>query len=247
MLTKLSAKVRPKITFSWDDGHPLDMRIGQLMADCGLRATFYIPISIDRPLLDTHQLLDLCAMGMEIGSHGLTHSLLTRSHNVRGEMAESRDKLEQMLIRPVTSFCYPFGKFNHRTALIARETGYRLARTTQSFSINRSLHPFRMPVTLQFAPHSRVIHLRHAVRGLNAHGIVVWGARWHFEGDLRRLSRRAFRDACRLNGTFHVWGHSWEIDELGLWSMLADFCQHIGGRADVSYVTNSCVPSEMPD
>jgi hypothetical protein len=245
MLKQPSANLQPRVTFSWDDGHPLDMRIGGLMVDCGLRATFYIPISIDRPRLDTHQLLDLCAMGMEIGSHGLTHSVLTRSDNVRGEVAESKDKLEQMLGRQVTSFCYPFGKFNHRTALIARESGYHLARTTQNFSIDPILDRFRMPVTLQFAPHSRITHLRHAVRALNTHGIVVWGARWHFEGDLRRLSRRAFRDACRFNGTFHVWGHSWEIDELGLWSMLADFCRHIGGRSDVSYVTNSCVLPEV--
>jgi peptidoglycan/xylan/chitin deacetylase (PgdA/CDA1 family) len=216
-----------------------------LMVDCGLRATFYIPISIDRPRLDTDQLLDLCSMGMEIGSHGLTHSVLTRSDNVRAEMVESKDKLEQMLGRLVTSFCYPFGKFNYRIALIARESGYRLARTTQSFSIDRIPACFRMPVTLQFAPQSRIMHLRHAVRGLNTHGIVTWGARWHFEKDLRRLSRRAFDDACRSNGTFHVWGHSWEIDEFGLWSTLADFCREIGGRTDVNYVTNSALLSEM--
>jgi hypothetical protein len=163
-------------------------------------------------------------------------------------MAESKDKLEQTLGRQVTSFCYPFGKFNHTTALIARETGYRLARTTQSFSIDR--HPpdcFRMPVTLQFVPHSRIIHLRHAVRELNTHGMVAWGARWRFEGDLGRLSRRAFHDACRVKGTFHVWGHSWEIEELGLWSILADSCRYIGGRSGVSYVTNSCLAPEIPN
>lgn len=247
MLEQCSTNLRPRVTLSWDDGHPLDMRIGRLMVDCGLRATFYVPISIDRPRLDTAQLLDLCAMGMEIGSHGLTHSVLTRSDNVRAEMAESKDKLEQLLGRQVTSFCYPFGRFNHGTALIARESGYRLARTTQSFSIDRIPVSFCMPVTLQFAPHSRIMHLRHAVRGLNSYGIVTWGVRWHFEGDLRRLSRRAFRDACRGNGTFHVWGHSWEIDELGLWNMLTEFCRDIGKRSDVSYVTNSGVVSETPN
>lgn len=245
MLERCVTSLRPQVTLSWDDGHPLDMRVARLMLDCGLRATFYVPISIDRPQLDSHQLLDLCAMGMEIGSHGLTHSVLTRSDNVRGEMAESKDTLEQMLGRKVTSFCYPFGRFNHETALIACETGYRLARTTQDFSIDRRPDCFRMPVTLQFAPHSRLIYLRHAVRELNTYGIVAWGIRWHFEGDFSRLARRAFRDACRLNGTFHLWGHSWEIEKLGLWSTLADFCRHIGGRHDVNYVTNSCVLSEM--
>lgn len=245
MLKQPLGNLRPRVTLSWDDGHPLDMRIARLMVDCGLRATFYIPMRIDAPRLDTHQLLDLSTMGMEIGSHGLTHSVLTRSSNPWGEMADSKDRLEQTLGRPVTSFCYPFGKFNHKTALIARESGYCLARTTQSFSIDSITDCFRMPVTLQFVPTSRILHLRHAVREGNIRGIFTWGARWHFEEDLLRLSRRAFRDACRCNGIFHVWGHSWEIDKLGLWSMLAELCRHIGKRSDVSYLTNSCVLSSQ--
>jgi peptidoglycan/xylan/chitin deacetylase (PgdA/CDA1 family) len=246
MLRQPFTNPRPRVTLSWDDGHPLDLRMARLMVDCGLRATFYVPISIDRPQLDAQQLLDLSAMGMEIGSHGLTHSVLTRSSNVSGEMTESKDRLEQLLGKEVTSFCYPFGKFNDHTAQIARETGYQLARTTESFAIGRVLDRFRMPVTLQFATYSRVVHLRHALRELNIKGLVAWGKRWHFEGDLHRLSLQAFRDACRLNGTFHVWGHSWEIDELGLWDALTDLCQQIGGRPDVSYVSNSSLLSEMP-
>jgi peptidoglycan-N-acetylglucosamine deacetylase len=244
MLMQAPAKLQPRVTLSWDDGHPLDMRVASLMAANGLRGTFYIPISIERPQLETHQLFELQAMGMEIGSHGMTHSILTRSDNVLGEMVESKDKLEQILGQPVTSFCYPFGKFNALTALLARQAGYRLARTTQSFSIGRIPDRFRMPVTLQFAPHSRIIHLRHAVRELNVRGMMDWGVRWHFDGDMRRLSRKAFADACRLNGAFHVWGHAWEIEDLNLWGMLADLCRYIGRRADVSYVTNAGVLSE---
>ncbi len=232
------------VTLSWDDGHPLDLRIAQLMADCGLFGTFYIPISITRPQLDDYQLLDLCAMGMEIGSHGLTHSPLTRSRDVQRELLESKDKLEQIIGRRVSSFCYPFGKFNRRAALSARSAGYTLARTTVGFSIVRRFDRFRMPVTVQFAPHSRSIHLRHAMREGNVLGIFNWGSRWHFETELVRLSERAFDDACRQRGTFHLWGHSWEIDDLGLWGMLTEFCQYIGRRSDVTYLTNSCVAPE---
>lgn len=237
------SKRRAIVTLSWDDGHPLDMRIAQLMVHCGLFATFYIPISITRPQLDTYQLLELCAMGMEIGSHGLTHSPLTHSADIRRELVESKDKLEQMIGRQVSSFCYPFGKFNRKTALLARSAGYNLARTTLAFSIVRTSDRFRMPVTVQFAPQSRLIHFRHAVREGNTRGILNWGSRWHFETDISRLSRRAFDDAYQDGGTFHLWGHSWEIDDLGLWGMLADFCGYIGGRADVDYLTNSSVVS----
>src|SRR5580658_3012253 len=99
-----TAHDKPIVTLSWDDGHPLDMRIAQLMADCGLFATFYIPTSITRPKLDNHQLIELSEMGMEIGSHGLTHSPLTSAPDVQKELVESKDKLEQMIGKPVSSF-----------------------------------------------------------------------------------------------------------------------------------------------
>jgi peptidoglycan-N-acetylglucosamine deacetylase len=237
-------RTSPIVTLSWDDGHPLDMRTAQLMADYGLVGTFYVPISIARPQLDRCQLLELCAMGMEIGSHGLTHCPLTRSEDIQRELTESKEKLEQSIGRPVSAFCYPFGKFNRRTALLARSAGYSLARTTVGFSITKTFDRFRMPVTIQFAPRSSFIHLRHAIKEGNTRGIVNWGCRWYFETALAELSRRVFDDACQEEGIFHLWGHSWEIDELGLWSMLEDFCEYLGRRSKVRYLTNSCVAGE---
>ena len=237
---------KPIVTLSWDDGHPMDMRIARLMADCGLSATFYVPTSI-RPKLDDHQLIELSEMGMEIGSHGLTHSPLTSSPDVQRELVESKDKLEQTIGRPVSAFCYPFGKFNRKAAKAARAAGYSLARTTVGFTIVRTFDWFRMPVTVQFAPHSRCIHLRHAMREGNVRGVLTWGSRWHFETELVRLARFAFDDACRGNGIFHLWGHSWEVNDLGLWDMLTEFCRYIGRRSDVTYVTNSCVTAEIEE
>lgn len=239
-----SLRAKPLITLSWDDGHPLDMRIARLMADCGLVGTFYVPISINRPQLDVCQLLELSAMAMEIGSHGLTHLPLTRTKEMERELLESKDRLEQMIGKGVSSFCYPMGKFNRRVVLATQSAGYSLARTTVGFSIVRSFDRFRMPVTVQFAPHSSFIHLRHAMVEGNARGIVNWSTRWHFETELLRLSLRAFDDAYRERGIFHLWGHSWEIDELKLWGMLSEFCRYIGRRSDVSYVTNASVARE---
>jgi peptidoglycan-N-acetylglucosamine deacetylase len=237
-------EIKPIVTLSWDDGHPLDLRAARLMADCGIVGTFYIPIYITRPQLDKYQLLELCAMGMEIGSHGLTHCPLTRSQDVARELTESKEKLEQTIDRTVSSFCYPFGKFNRVTALAARSAGYILARTTVGFSISRTFDRFRMPVTVQFAPLPSLIHLRHAMREGNARGIANWGVRWHFATDLLGLSQRTFDDACRERGTFHLWGHTWEIDELGMWDKLAEICRYVGKRPDVTYLTNASVAAE---
>jgi peptidoglycan-N-acetylglucosamine deacetylase len=237
-------KEKAIVTLSWDDGHPLDMRIAQLMAASGLLATFYIPITITGPQLEASQLLDLCAMGMEIGSHGWSHSSLTHSKELERELVESKDQLEQIVGRRVSAFCYPFGKFNRKAALMARYAGYSIARTTLGFSTARTFDRFRMPVTVQFAPQSCFMHLRHALREKNLRGILNWGSRWHCETDLARLLRLAFDDAFVEKGTFHLWGHSWEIDEFRLWDMLTEFCQYAGRRLDVTYVTNSGVLEE---
>jgi peptidoglycan/xylan/chitin deacetylase (PgdA/CDA1 family) len=207
-------------------------------------ATFYVPISITRPKVDEYQLIELSEMGMEIGSHGLTHSPLTSSTDVQKELVESKDKLEQMIAKPVSSFCYPFGKFNRKAIISARSAGYSLARTTVGFMTVRRFDPFRMPVTVQFAPHSRFTHFRHAMREGNLRGMLTWGSQWHLETELARLSQFSFDYAYRENGIFHLWGHSWEIDDLGLWGMLAEFCHYIARRPDVTYVTNSCVAAE---
>lgn len=242
-MLKTAKHQKPVVTLSWDDGHPLDMRVARLMADSGLFATFYVPAEIE-PRLDGYQLIELSEMGMEIGSHSLTHSPLTSSPDMRKELVESKDKLEQTIGKQVSSFCYPFGKFNNKAAISAYSAGYQLARTTIGFAISRRFDPFRMPVSLQFAPHSSLVHLRHAIREGNGRGIITWGSRWHFRTQLLRLAQTAFDDAYHDKGIFHLWGHSWEIDDLGLWDMLAEFCQYIGGRPTVTYATNSSVLAE---
>ena len=35
------------ITTSWDDGHPLDLRVAELLAKYGLQGTFYVPMTAE--------------------------------------------------------------------------------------------------------------------------------------------------------------------------------------------------------
>ncbi len=39
------------ITTSWDDGHPLDFRVAELLSKYGLRGTFYIPMIAENHIL----------------------------------------------------------------------------------------------------------------------------------------------------------------------------------------------------
>jgi hypothetical protein len=38
-------KLETYITTSWDDGHPSDLRVAELLIKHGLRGTFYVPMT----------------------------------------------------------------------------------------------------------------------------------------------------------------------------------------------------------
>ena len=228
----------PMVSFSWDDGHPLDIRVAQLMADFELRGTFYIPSGSGKDRTATSRLFELRAMGMEIGSHGVTHSVLPRNISASYEIAESKDQLEQILAEPVLAFCYPLGKYDTTVAHLVKGAGYRLGRTTIAFDIGGKLDCFRMPVTLHFYPHSPITHIKHAAAGWNVRGIIDWSFRYGMDSDPLSLSKRLFDQARARTGRFHLWGHSADIEQFGLWGQLAELFAYIRGNGPIYAVTN---------
>ncbi len=66
----------PIVTMSWDDGHPLDCKLADLLHRYGIRATFYIPRRSQLATLDERQVASL-SEHFEIGGHTLDHLALT--------------------------------------------------------------------------------------------------------------------------------------------------------------------------
>src|SRR5437879_4356222 len=88
------------VTTSWDDGHPLDMRLADLLASYNMVGTFYIPLHYTKfSVMTRAQMLTLRNMGMEIGSHTLSHTRLTTLEKDQAlhELVESKNTLEDML------------------------------------------------------------------------------------------------------------------------------------------------------
>ena len=211
------------ITTSWDDGHPLDLKTAALLAKYGLKGTFYVPTRHSEwPLMRKCEILELDRMGMEIGSHTVNHAILPQLTDAEAwsELTDSRKELEDLLGKPVPAFCFPKGRFNSRTCTLARDAGYQLARTTVGFRTERSFDAACMPVSVQFVPHTASIHVRHALKEANVKGLLNWLRVCKLITDLPELCVLMMRFAAAQGGIFHIWGHSWEIDGLGLWSQL---------------------------
>ena len=79
------------------------------------------------------QVRGLAAMGMEIGSHTVTHPVLPELDEkaIRQELEGSKKRLEDLLGWPITTVCYPKGKFNRLVCEKTAKAGYSLARTTR--------------------------------------------------------------------------------------------------------------------
>ncbi len=236
------------ITTSWDDGHPLDIRVAELLTSYGMVGTFYVPVSCGkRPVMPREHIYTLRHMGMEIGSHTLMHHELTKlaPDKARLELVQSKEYLEDVLGEPVTSLCYPKGKFNQKVRSLAAEAAYTLARTTLAFHTDMDFDPLCMPVSLQVFPHTPTVHIKHALKEGNLRGIANWYKLGRLENDPVKLSRLIVDHIQNYGGICHIWGHSWEIEQCGLWKMLEEILQHIAHREGVLYLTNAQVLAQI--
>jgi peptidoglycan/xylan/chitin deacetylase (PgdA/CDA1 family) len=86
------------------------------------------------------QAREMADAGVEIGSHTLTHPLLTGlcDERLREEVGQSRDRIQTALGRKVETFCYPNGDYDLRTRREISRAGYQLAVTTD-FGLNNEL------------------------------------------------------------------------------------------------------------
>jgi peptidoglycan/xylan/chitin deacetylase (PgdA/CDA1 family) len=86
------------------------------------------------------------ANGIEIGSHTLTHPILTRVSDERlsRELRESKSRIEEVLRRPVEQFCYPNGDHDERAQREVARAEYRIAVTCVSGLNKRGDDPLRL-------------------------------------------------------------------------------------------------------
>ena len=70
--------------------------------------------------------------GMEVGSHTCSHADLNQISlaEARQELLQSKSDLENLLQKPVTQFCYPYGHFSPEHESLVSQSGYVAATTT---------------------------------------------------------------------------------------------------------------------
>lgn len=198
---KNGKKVR--IETSWDDGTHFDLRLHQLLVEYQLPGIFYIPTAT-RELTDD-QIKDI-AKTHDIGGHTETHQILRLMPPVaaKEEIEGCKTDLEWITGRDVTSFCYPKGKYNQSIIDMVRKAGYKDARCVDVMTTQLPTDPYR--------------------RFTSAH---IWQRREyqgvHWMHVARNMFDRVMSADCPADNYFHLWGHSWEIEETDEWENLEKF------------------------
>jgi peptidoglycan/xylan/chitin deacetylase (PgdA/CDA1 family) len=221
------------LTTSWDDGHPLAFRVAELLERHGLTGTFYVPRRSQREVMTSAQLLDLSSR-FEIGSHTIDHVRLhlLPDDEVRRQLHESREWIENITGRQCRMFCFPGGKFRRRQLRLVAEAGFVAARTVELLSLGKPIieNGVRLiPTTVQAYPHPWTSYARNALRRNSLSGFFHAG---HvlFARDWLSLGIALFQRCLEIGGVFHLWGHCWELEEEKQWDKLEEFFSYLSKR-----------------
>lgn len=124
------------VCLTFDDGCETDLTVAApSLLERGFGATFYVTWAHvgRRGYLSAAQLRELADLGLEVGSHSLTHSYLDDlpPERLRAEIAESKERLEQLTGRRVPHFSCPGGRTNALVTELARAAGYESVATSR--------------------------------------------------------------------------------------------------------------------
>jgi len=131
-------------------------------------------------------------------------------------------------------FCPPMGKFRREHLAMARECGFAGIRTVELLSIGAPRECdgiVVMPTTIQAYPHGMMSYLKNAARRGAAGNFWRW-VRMGRSGDWVRFAQRVLDEVLRCGGVFHLWGHSWEIEENGQWPQVEEAMRILAGAKD---------------
>jgi len=124
-----SVRERKDVEITLDDSNESDYTVALPALEArNLRAKFFAVAQRlgQNGYLSTSSLRALAAAGMGIGTHGMRHRRWTglNAEDLREELVEAKDKLEQIMGMPIDEAACPFGGYDRRVLTALRNAGY---------------------------------------------------------------------------------------------------------------------------
>jgi peptidoglycan/xylan/chitin deacetylase (PgdA/CDA1 family) len=222
---------RVLFTSSWDDGHPLDVRIADMLEEFGFVGTFYASTGPGGRRLIVDDDLARIGRNHEFGVHGQTHTIFTELPRsaLAGEIQWAVEEMSRFgdvgrVVAP------PRGKIDTATRVFIGELGFavRTGAIIGSTEVSgNSLEP-----TFQLYPHRWSTIMRNCAyrRRIPIVALLLALAR---NGGSRDRFVALLRAAVRSRRYVHIWGHAADIERLDLWDALRRL---LGTAADLRLV-----------
>jgi peptidoglycan/xylan/chitin deacetylase (PgdA/CDA1 family) len=133
---------RRPIIITFDDGYRSTYHTAwPILRRYGFSATVFLVASLigktnawdveerQEPLLSESEIREMQSGAITFGSHTQSHRALTRIplEEAARELSDSREMLESLLDKPVTTLCYPYAKQNRTIRGLAQKAGYNAA------------------------------------------------------------------------------------------------------------------------
>lgn len=216
--------VSKALTFSYDDGVKADLRLLEIFKKYGLKGTF----NLNNRLFDCenwHGRMNeeqtynaFAGSGQEVAVHGARHIFLEKVPLAEAvnEILANRVYLENKFGTVVRGMAYPYNSYNGEIVGVLGALGIGYARTTESsYSFEIPKDWLRLKPTCHHGD-ARLEEL--CEKFLNVYP----------EDEFKH----------REPVLFYIWGHSYEFDDNGNWSVIEGLAQKLGGRKDIWYATN---------
>jgi peptidoglycan/xylan/chitin deacetylase (PgdA/CDA1 family) len=135
------------VAITFDDGCETDLiTAAPILRSAGFHATFYVTTGfLDQPgFLTRRQLCELSSQGFEIGCHSMTHAYLNDlpPEQQEVEIVAAREKLQELIGRPVEHFSCPGGRYDQRTLAVAERAGYRSVANSRMHANSPATNPY---------------------------------------------------------------------------------------------------------
>jgi len=236
------------ITTSWDDGVFSDIKLSKLLIKYNIPSTFYISKNNkNKKNLSKKQIIDL-SNNFDIGCHTLNHVYLPDIDLdiAKYEIVESKKLLEELIGKKISSFCYPRGGYNSDIINILKKAGFKGARTIKILEKNE-FDSFKMGVTVHVCggsySHLRAILKHSKINALkNIKPIIYLLKNKAFSKNWIDVSKVYIKYVQRNGGIFHLWGHSWNIEDKNEWEnleMILKILSKLKKKENVVFMNNS--------
>lgn len=201
------------VTFSYDDGDKLDLKLAEIFDKYGAKGTFNLVggwIGENNNILSKSEVLTL-SQNHEIANHTFGHNWNERIplDKMISQVVDGRNSLEDMIGKPVRGYAYPNGKYNSELLSLLRSLGVSYARTaaqTRTYA-----HPI---------------------------DFLTWDGTCHHDNSVGDAKNFINLSSYSKLPIFYVWGHSHDFQRKNNWNVISEALEILKGDDSIWYATN---------